>query len=92
MMKTWLAAAAALAMMTGGALAQGASTSSSSTWSSTTDPAVAPTGTHESRSERTTSSDGVVTDKTNTYSSGTTTAPTGEMDKTEKSTKTTTVR
>jgi hypothetical protein len=92
MMKVCLAAAAAFGLMTGVALAQSSTTSTTSTTSS---PSVAPPVYYAPTahsSERTTTNDGVVTDKTKTYTSGTGIAPSGELSATHTKSETTTVR
>ncbi len=90
MIRHLFVATAALALMTGAALAQ---TSSSTTTTSTTlAPAVVPGGISSSSSQQTTDSNGVTTDKSQTYTSGTTVSPAGDVSTTRKSTETTTVR
>jgi hypothetical protein len=91
MTKTWLAAAAALAMMTGGALAQSMTTSSStSTESTVAAPVPVPGVVSASSSQQTVDSNGVETDKTQTYSNGTTINPSGDVSTTRRTTDTTT--
>lgn len=92
MTKTWLAAAAALAMMTGGALAQTTTSSTTSTQSTTAAPVPVTGIVSASRSQQTTDSNGVETDKTQTYSNGATVTPSGELATTRKTTETTTTR
>ncbi len=91
MIRTWVAAAAILAMMSGVALAQGASSSTTSTWSSTTGAAPAPSSS-STRTERYTDRNGVETDHTRTSTTGPTADRGGDGVTVEKSTKTTTVR
>ena len=72
MIRYSLAAAIALATMTGAVLAQ-TSSSVTSTQSTTSSPA--PSAASVSSSRQTTDSNGVVTDETQTFTSGTTLAP-----------------
>ncbi len=88
MIRTWLMTAMALSMMTGVAAAQSSTTSTTSTQS--TMPAPVPNTASVTSSRETTSSDGVVTDQTQTYTSGTAIAPTNET--TRKTTETTVTR
>jgi cytochrome oxidase Cu insertion factor (SCO1/SenC/PrrC family) len=88
MIRTWLMTAMALSMMTGVAAAQSSTTSTTSTQS--TMPAPAPSAASVTSSRETTNSDGVVTDQTQTYTSGTVVAPTNET--TRKTTETTVTR
>ena len=89
MIKTWLVAAAALAMTTGIALAQ--TSSSSTTTTQTAVPVPAPViGSAGSSHTQSTDSNGVMTDKTQTYSNGTSVAPSGSLTTTRKTTSTTT--
>jgi hypothetical protein len=92
MMKFCLAATAAFGIMTGVSLAQTSTSITTSTQSTT--PAMAPTyGTSmDSSSQRTVDSDGVVTDKTKTYTTGTGITPSGDLLTTTKKTESTTVR
>ena len=88
MMKYWLAGAAAFAMMSGVALAQGVSTQSTTTV--TTPPPVSTYTT--TQTQRSTDSNGTTADKMSTYQSGPggskevsksqTVAPDGSMEKT----------
>ena len=94
MIKICLTAAAAIGIMTGVSLAQTASTTSTTT---TTQPMLsAPTTTTgvavDSTSQRTIDSNGVTTDKTKTYTSGTVVTPAGDLSTTSKTMETTTVR
>lgn len=92
MIRTWLAATMALSMMTGVALAQTSTSSTTSTQSTTAVPALVPGTAGVTNTQQTTDSDGVVTDKTQTYTSGTTVAPSHELATTRKTTETTTTR
>ena len=92
MNKTWLAATMALAMMTGVALAQTSSSSTTTTQSTTAVPAPVYGGSSSSSSQQTTDSNGIQTDKTQTYTSGTTVTPSGDLATTRKTTDTVTVR
>jgi len=92
MIRTWLAATMALAMMTGVAAAQ--TSSSSTTTTQTTAPVLAPVygGSSSSSSQQTIDSNGVQTDKTQTYSNGTTITPSGAVSTTRKTTDSTTTQ
>jgi hypothetical protein len=90
MIRSWLVATTALAMMTGVAVAQTSSSSTTSTHSTTAVPAPV-VGQSSSTSTQRTTDDGVVTDKTKTYTKGTTVSPSGDTDTTRKTTNTTTV-
>lgn len=92
MTKTWLAAAAALAMMTGGAFAQTTTSSTTSTQSTTATPAPVVGAVSGSSRQQTIDSSGVQTDKTQTYSNGTTVTPSGDLATTRKTTESTTTR
>jgi hypothetical protein len=87
MMKFCLAATAAFGIMTGVALAQSSTTSTTST--TATPPVYSAPAAHSS--ERTVTDDGVVTDKTKTYTSGTGITPSGDLSTTHTKTNTTTV-
>jgi hypothetical protein len=91
MIKFCLMATAALGIIGGSALAQTSSTTSTQT---TTSVPAAPVGaaTIDTSSQRTVDSNGVVTDKTKVYTSGTSITPSGDMATTRKTTETTTVR
>jgi uncharacterized lipoprotein YajG len=91
MIRSYLAAAAALAMMTGVAVAQTSSSSTTSTQSTTATPAPVYGGSVSSSSQQSTSSNGVTVDKTQTYANGIGVTPTGDLATTKKSTETTTV-
>jgi hypothetical protein len=86
MIKTWLAAATALALMTGGALAQTSTSSTTSTQSTTAAPIPMASAISASRSQQTVDSNGVETDKSQTYSNGTTVSPSGDVSTTRKTT------
>jgi hypothetical protein len=90
MTKTWLAAGAALALMTGGALAQTSTSSTTSTESTTAAPVPVVGAVSASSSQQTMDSNGVETDKTQTYSNGTTVTPSGDVSTTRKSSESTT--
>jgi hypothetical protein len=90
MIKYGLVAAAALGIMTGAALAQTSTTTS--TQSTTSTPAPTAGVVVDSQSQRTVDSNGVVTDKSKTYTAGTTITPSGDLATTHKTTETTTVR
>ena len=92
MIRSWLVATTALAMMTGVAVAQTSSSSTTSTQSTTSVPSPVVSGRSSSSSERTVDSNGVVVDQTKTYTKGTTVSPSGDTDTTRKTTNTTTVR
>lgn len=92
MIRSYLAAATALAMMTGVAVAQTSSSSTTSTQSTTAIPAPVYGGSSSRETQQTTDSNGVVVDKTQTYSSGTAITPSGDLATTRKSSETTTVR
>ena len=76
--------------MTGAACAQTTSTTSTQTTTSMPSPVVG--SSIDSSSQRTVDSNGVVTDKTKTYSAGTTITPSGDLATTKKTSETTTVR
>ena len=90
MIKFYLMATAAFGIMTGAAQAQ--STTTTSTQSTTAIPAPMGGATVDSSSQRTVDSNGVVTDKTKVYTSGTAITPNGDLATTRKTTETTTVR
>ncbi len=90
MIKYCLVAAAAFGIMTGAACAQTTSTTSTQTTTSMPSPVVG--SSIDSSSQRTVDSNGVVTDKTKTYSAGTTITPSGDLATTKKTSETTTVR
>jgi hypothetical protein len=92
MIKFGLAATAAFGIMTGVCLAQTSTSTTTSTQSAA--PAYpAPYGTTMDRSsQRTIDSNGVVIDKTKTYTTGTGIAPDGDLSTTRKTTESTTVR
>jgi hypothetical protein len=92
MIKFGLAATAAFGIMTGVCLAQTSTSTTTSTQSAA--PAYpAPYGTTTDRSsQRTIDSNGVVIDKTKTYTTGTGIAPDGDLSTTRKTTESTTVR
>jgi hypothetical protein len=77
-------------MMTGVAVAQSSITSTTSTQSTTAAPAPPPTIASVTSSRETTDSNGVVTDQTQTYTSGTAVGPANDM--TRKTTETTVTR
>ena len=91
MIRTWLAATTALALMTGVAVAQ-TSSSTTSTQSTTAAPAPVYGGSSSSSSQQTTDSNGVQTDKTQTYTNGTTFTPSGAVSTTRKTTDSTTTQ
>jgi hypothetical protein len=91
MIRSWLVAATALAMMTGVAVAQTSSSSTTSTQSTTPAPAQVYGGSSSSSTQQTTNSDGIVRDKTQTYSSGNTVTPSGDLATTHKSSETTSI-
>jgi hypothetical protein len=90
MIRPWLAAAVALAMTTGVAVAQTSSSSTTSTQSTTAAPAVVYGGSSSTSTHQTTSSDGVMTDRTQTKSNDTNVSPAGDLMTTKKSSETTT--
>jgi len=90
MIKYCLVATAAFGIMTGAACAQTTSTTSTQTTTSMPSPIVG--SSIDSSSQRTVESNGVVTDKTKTYSAGTTITPSGDLATTKKTSETTTVR
>jgi hypothetical protein len=92
MIRTWLAATTALAMMTGVAVAQSSSSTTTSTQSATPVPAPMYGGSSSSSSQQTTDSNGVQTDKTQTYTNGSTMAPSGSVSTTRKTTDSTTTQ
>jgi hypothetical protein len=98
MKKPWIVTAAAIAMMSGSvamsgsAVAQLAASSSSSTETTTSVPVMPAQDTMTRTTRQTTDSDGVVTDKSRTTSSDTSTSPYGGVTSTKKSSETTTVR
>jgi hypothetical protein len=92
MIRTWLATAAVLAMMTGVALAQSSSSSTTSTQSTTAAPVPLYGGSSSSSTQQTTDSNGVQTDKTQTYTNGTAVTPSGIVSTTKKTTDSTTTR
>jgi hypothetical protein len=86
MIKMWLAASMALALMTGVAVAQSSSSTTTSTQSATPVPAPMLGGSSATSSQQSTDSNGVVTDKTQTYTNGTTISPSGNLVTTKKTT------
>ena len=90
MIRTWLMTAMALSMMTGAAIAQSSTISTTSTQSTMPAPAPIPSTASVTSSREITNRDGVVTDQTQTYTSGTAVAPTDET--TRKTTETTVTR
>jgi hypothetical protein len=92
MIRNWLAATTALAMMTGVAVAQTSSSTTTSTQMTAPIPAPVYGGSSSSSSQQTTDSNGVQTDKTQTYTNGTTMTPSGTMSTTRKTTDTTTTQ
>jgi hypothetical protein len=90
MTKTWFAAAAVLVMMTGGALAQTTTSSTTSTESTTAAPVPVVGVVSSSNRQQTIDSNGVQTDKTQTYSNGTTLTPAGDVSTTRKTSESTT--
>lgn len=92
MYRCWLLAAVGLALMTGGAFAQTSSSSTTTTQSTTAAPVPALGGTSWSSSRQTTDRNGVMTEKSETSTTGTTISPTGETVTTRKTTESTTVR
>jgi hypothetical protein len=95
MTRTWLAATAALSLMTGSALAQSTALTTTSTESTTITPVApmvvvpAPSFTESSR---TVDDNGVVTDQTKTSTNDMAVSPSGDTTMTHRTTKTTTVR
>jgi hypothetical protein len=92
MIKSYVAAAAALTMMTGVAVAQTSSSSTTSTQSTMPAPAPVYGGASSSSSQQSTNSDGITVDKTHTYSKGVGMTSAGDLATTKKSTETTTLR
>jgi len=92
MIRTWLAAATGLALMTGVAAAQMSSSSSTSTQTTTSTAVPMPGSSSESHSQRTIDSNGVVIDKSRSNSTGVSVTPSGDVATTRKSTESTTVR
>ena len=90
MISSWLGATMALAMMTGVALAQNSPSSTTSTQSTTSAPVLGATSV--SVTQRTTDSDGAVTELTQTSTSDSTDSPSGGSPTVRKTTETTTVR
>jgi len=92
MIRFCLAATAAFGIMTGVSLAQTSTTTTTSTQSAS--PVVTPSyGTAmDCSSQRTVDSNGVVVDKTKTYTTGTAIAPDGDLTTTTKKSESTTVR
>jgi hypothetical protein len=93
MIRTWLTAGMALAMMTGVAVAQ-TSSSSTTTSTQTTAPVPAPVygSSSSSSSQQTIDSNGVQTDKTQTYTNGSVVTPSGTVATTRKTTESTTTQ
>jgi len=90
MTRIWLAATTALTLMTGVASAQ---STTETTTTETTAPIVVPAPTvNETVSQRTIDSNGVVTDRTKTTTSGVAVSPYGDTTTTRRTTETTTVR
>jgi|HubBroStandDraft_6_1064221.scaffolds.fasta_scaffold1620569_1 hypothetical protein len=91
MTRIWFAAATALTLMTGAAVAQ---TTTETTTTETTAPIVAPMppAVSQTTSQRTIDANGVVTDHTRTTTSGTAVSPYGDTTTTRRTTETTTVR
>jgi hypothetical protein len=92
MIKTWLTAGMALAMMTGVAVAQTSSSTTTSTQTTAPIPAPVYGGSSSSSSQQTIDSNGVQTDKTQTYTNGSTVTPSGTVATTRKTTDTTTTQ
>jgi len=92
MIRTWLAAGMALAMMTGVAAAQTSSSSTTSTQTTSPIPAPVYGGSSSSSSQQTIDSNGVQTDKTQTYTNGSTVTPSGTVSTTRKTTDSTTTQ
>jgi hypothetical protein len=90
MIRTLLAASMALALMAGVAVAQSSSTTTS-TQSSTSVPTPVIGGSSSSSTQQTTDCNGVVTNKSQTYTSGNTVAPAGNLVTSKKTTVSTTV-
>jgi hypothetical protein len=89
MFKSLIAATAMVGLMTGVSLAQSSTTTT--TQSTTSVPPPVAGVAVDSMSRRTVDADGVVTDKTKTYATGTTMAPSGDLATTRKTTETTTI-
>jgi hypothetical protein len=92
MIRTWLTAGMALAMMTGVAVAQTSSTTTTSTQTTAPVPAPVYGSSSSSSSQQTIDSNGVQTDKTQTYSNGTAVTPSGTVATTRKTTDSTTTQ
>ena len=97
MIKTFLAIPLALSMMTGIAFAQMSTSSTTTTTTDTPVVVVAPIlpmvgVTSSTATQSKTSFDGTVTDKTQTYTTGTAVTPSGNLVTTKKSTESTTTR
>jgi len=92
MIRTCLAATTALAMMTGIAVAQTSSSTTTSTQTTAPIPAPVYGSSSSSSSQQTIDSNGVQTDKTQTYTNGTTVAPSGTVETTRKTTESTTTQ
>jgi hypothetical protein len=91
MIKFCLVATAALGILAGGAVAQ-TSTSTTTSTQSTTPIAPPVYGTSmDSSTQRTVDSNGVVVDKTKTYTTGTGITPSGDLTTTRKTTESTSV-
>jgi hypothetical protein len=86
MIKTWLAASMALALMTGVAVAQSSSSTTTSTQSATPVPAPMLGGSSSSSTQQNTNSNGVVTDRSKTTTNGTSVTPYGNLETTRKTT------
>jgi hypothetical protein len=94
MIRFCLMATAAFGIMTGAAFAQLSSSTSTTTSTQSATPALPPVyGTSmDSSTQRTVDSNGVVVDKTKTYTTGTGITPSGDLTTTRKATESTTVR
>ena len=91
MYRTWLAATAIAALMTGAASAQ---TTTSTTTTQTTAPVIVPipAPVTETTTRRTVDENGVVTDHSRTITNGTAVSPYGDTTTTRRTTETTTIR
>jgi hypothetical protein len=92
MNKFGLVVTAALGVMAGGAIAQTSTSTTTSTQSTTPVSPPAYGTSMDSTTQRTVDSNGVVVDKSKTYTTGTGIAPNGDMTTTRKTTESTTVR
>ncbi len=90
MLKSMIAATAILGLASGTCLAQSSSTTT--TQSTTSVPAPLGGTVVDSVTQRTVDANGVVIDRTKTYTSGTAITPSGDTATTRKTTETTTVR